>query len=57
MKFIFVRHGKDDDAYRGGWSNLDLVDVGREQASNLAEYLYRNHHSNDCGLYAMTHYR
>lgn len=41
MKFIFVRHGKDDDAYRGGWSNLDLVDVGREQASNLAEYLYR----------------
>ena len=25
MKMILVRHGKDDDRYRGGWSNLDLV--------------------------------
>ena len=42
MKFFFVRHGKDDDSYRGGWSNLDLVDEGREQALQLAAYLYEN---------------
>ena len=22
MNVIFVRHGKDDDRYRGGWSSL-----------------------------------
>lgn len=42
MKIFFVRHGKDDDSYRGGWSNLDLVDEGREQAFQLAAYLYEN---------------
>lgn len=25
-KIIFVRHGKDDDNYRGGWSTLDLIE-------------------------------
>ena len=46
MKFFFVRHGKDDDSYRGGWSNLDLVDEGREQAFQLAAYLYENQKTN-----------
>lgn len=28
MKIYFVRHGKDDENFRGGWSNLDLIDAG-----------------------------
>ena len=44
MKVIFVRHGKDDDRYRGGWSNLDLVPEGVEQAKQLAKYLKENSH-------------
>ena len=39
MKILFVRHGKDDDGYRGGWSNLDLTDEGVEQVMELAKYL------------------
>lgn len=39
MKFIFIRHGKDDERYRGGWSNLDITDEGKEQAHKLAKYL------------------
>lgn len=39
MKLIFVRHGKDDDRFRGGWSNLDLTDRGIAEATSLAEHL------------------
>lgn len=39
MKIFFVRHGKDDENYRGGWSNLGLVQEGVEQAKRLAKYL------------------
>ncbi len=42
MKVLFIRHGKDDDRYRGGWSNLDLTPEGTEQAKLLAEYLKEN---------------
>lgn len=42
MKVIFVRHGKDDDRYRGGWSNLDLIPEGVEQAKKLAKHLKEN---------------
>ena len=42
MKVIFVRHGKDDDRFRGGWSDADLIPEGREQAKRLAEYLKEN---------------
>ena len=24
MKFIFIRHAKDDENYRGGWSSQDI---------------------------------
>ena len=41
MKFIFIRHGKDDDRYRGGWSNLDLIDEGYEEATRLSSYLLK----------------
>ena len=42
MKIILVRHGKDDDGYRGGWSRNDLTPEGRRQAKQLAEYLKEN---------------
>lgn len=42
MKIIFIRHGKDDDRYRGGWSDLDLIPEGIEQAKKLAKHLREN---------------
>ncbi len=48
MKIIFVRHGKDDDNYRGGWSNLDLTPEGILQAENLAKHLSEN--KNYCNI-------
>lgn len=42
MKLIFVRHGKDDENYRGGWSNLDLIPEGIQQAKLLADHLQEN---------------
>ena len=42
MKLIFVRHGKDDDRYRGGWSAMDLISEGIEQAKQLAKHLKDN---------------
>lgn len=42
MKIIFVRHGKDDDGYRGGWSNLDLVPEGIVQSKLLAKHIKEN---------------
>ena len=42
MKIIFVRHGKDDDNYRGGWSKMDLIPEGIEQAKQLAKHIKEN---------------
>ena len=42
MKFIFIRHGKDDGNYRGGWSKQDIIEEGIEQAHKLAKYLGEN---------------
>lgn len=39
MKIWLVRHGKDDDAVRGGWSAQGLTALGREQTVQLAEKL------------------
>ena len=39
MKIIFIRHGKDDDQYRGGWSSHDLLPEGVQQAKLLAQHL------------------
>lgn len=36
MNVYFVRHGKDDENFRGGWSSLGLVPEGIEQAKQLA---------------------
>jgi broad specificity phosphatase PhoE len=45
MKFIFIRHGKDDGNYRGGWSNQNIISEGREQAYKLGKYLEENKES------------
>lgn len=42
MTIYFVRHGKDEEGYRGGWSQRGLTDEGREQAERLASHLYEN---------------
>lgn len=39
MRIFFIRHGKDDGNYRGGWSDMPLVDEGKEQVKKLAEFL------------------
>lgn len=42
MKIIFTRHGKDDDRYRGGWSDIGLTLEGVKQAKKLGIYLSEN---------------
>lgn len=42
MKFIFIRHAKDDSNYRGGWSSLDITPEGEKQAEELAKFLFNN---------------
>lgn len=41
MNILFVRHGKDSDQHRGGWSQLDLLPEGKREAKMLADYLVR----------------
>lgn len=42
MVIYLVRHGKDDENYRGGWSDLGLIEEGINQSKALAHYLYMN---------------
>ncbi|WP_291569240.1 histidine phosphatase family protein [Clostridium sp. UBA4548] len=42
MIIYLVRHGKDYEEYRGGWSNLGLIKEGVNQSKKLAEHLYNN---------------
>lgn len=37
-----VRHGKDDESYVGGWSNIDLTSKGREQIKRTALWFKEN---------------
>ncbi len=39
MKIYFIRHGKDDGNYRGGWSDQPIIDEGVCQVKKLADYL------------------
>ena len=41
MNLLFVRHGKDSEQHRGGWSQLDLLPEGEREAEALANYLVR----------------
>lgn len=42
MVIYLVRHGKDDENYRGGWSNLGLIEEGINQSKKLSDHLYKN---------------
>lgn len=42
MTIYFVRHGKEEEGFRGGWSQRGLSNEGKRQAQLLAEYLYKN---------------
>lgn len=42
MIIYLIRHGKDNDNYRGGWSDLGLVEEGINQSKLLGKYLYKN---------------
>ncbi|WP_263363193.1 phosphoglycerate mutase family protein [Ornithinibacillus gellani] len=39
MAIYLVRHGKDEDGYRGGWSQRGLVEEGIQQSKMLGKYL------------------
>lgn len=42
MNIYFIRHGEDDEKYRGGWSELPLIQVGIDKANKLGKYLKKN---------------
>jgi len=42
MICYLVRHGKDDDTVRGGWSRSSLTDEGKAQVKYLADYIFKN---------------
>ena len=42
MNILFVRHGKDSDQHRGGWSQLHLLPEGKREAKTLADYLVQH---------------
>ena len=37
-----IRHGKDDDTVRGGWSQQPLTDEGEVQAAELADFVQKS---------------
>ncbi|MCL1997151.1 MAG: phosphoglycerate mutase family protein [Turicibacter sp.] len=41
MICYLVRHGKDDDSVRGGWSNSDITEEGITQVINLVDYIVK----------------
>jgi probable phosphoglycerate mutase len=43
MSIYLVRHGKDDNRFRGGWSQRGLIEEGIQQSKKLGEYL-RDYH-------------
>ena len=42
MFCYLIRHGKDDETVRGGWSKAGLTDEGKLQVKNLVEYIIEN---------------
>jgi broad specificity phosphatase PhoE len=42
LAIYLVRHGKDDEGYRGGWSQRGLMTQGYRQAEKLGRYLKEN---------------
>ena len=42
MICYLVRHGKDDDTVRGGWSQQPLTDEGKAQTDELANFVQKS---------------
>lgn len=42
MAIYLVRHGKDDEGFRGGWSQRGLITQGYRQSEKLGRYLQDN---------------
>lgn len=38
----FLRHGLDDERYIGGWSEVDLVEKGRDQIVDVVQFIKKN---------------
>lgn len=45
MAIYFIRHGIDEEGFRGGWSQRGLVVEGYRQAERLGYYLKENQSS------------
>ncbi|MEK3685983.1 histidine phosphatase family protein [Paenibacillus sp. FSL R10-2736] len=45
MAIYLVRHGKDDEGFRGGWSQRGLITQGYRQSEKLGRYLQDNQSS------------
>lgn len=39
MAIYFVRHGKEEDGFRRGWSKRGLIKKGFKQSKLLGQYL------------------
>lgn len=48
MTIYLVRHGKDDDAFRGGWSDHGLLPIGVKQVYALAKEIAAANIDIDC---------
>ena len=42
MICYLIRHGKDNDTVRGGWSGQPLIEEGKVQADELASFIQRS---------------
>ena len=42
MYIYLIRHGKDDETVRGGWSNSPLTEEGILQVHRLADEIEKN---------------
>jgi len=49
MAIYLVRHGQDEEGYRGGWSQRGLINEGIRQAEKLGQYL--NEHKHDFNIH------
>ena len=54
MNIYLVRHGDDDERYRGGWSQLPLIEEGIEKSKKLADFLVGP--QDECIKYINEHY-
>lgn len=57
MNCYLVRHGKDDDSVRGGWSDAPLTEQGIEQVKALANDLALNSQMNIVQIFSSDLFR